>query len=110
MAIDKTPLTRKQKLHRWGVSATVMAIADPKFPATWMEKQVNPMVTRFLKKWSGLGKSANMAILHLPRSLGGLNLPAPSTLHKKFQVSRQCQLFTFQDSFVRFLVNRGLQH
>jgi hypothetical protein len=112
VAIDETSLTRKQKLllYSGGVCPRLSwPLLIQEFPATWMEKQVDPMVTRFLKKWSGLGKSANTAILYLPRSLGGLNLPAPSTLHKKLQVSRQCQLLTSQDSCVRFLADRGLQ-
>ena len=112
VAIDETPLTRKQKLllYSGGVCPRLTwPLLIQEFPATWMEKQVDPLVTRFLKKWSGLGKSANTAILYLPRSLGGLNLTAPSTLHKRLQVSRQCQLLTSQDSCVRFLADRGLQ-
>ena len=68
------------------------------------------MVTGYLKKWSGLGKSANTALLYLPHLLGGLNLPSPSTLHKRLQVSRQCQLLTSQDSCVRFLADHGLKN
>ena len=49
------------------------------------------------------------ALLYLPRSMGGLNLPALSTLHKRLQVSRQCQLLTSRDSCVRFLADRGLK-
>ena len=44
-----------------------------------------------------------------PRSLGGLNLPSPSTLQKRLQVSRQCQLLISPDSCVRFLAERGLK-
>ena len=88
-----------------------MAAVDPReFPTTWMERQVDSLVTGYLKRWSGLGKSANTALLYLPRSLGDLNLPSPSTLHRRLQVSRQCQLLTSQDSCVRFLAERGLKH
>ena len=111
-AIDQTPLSRKQKLHLYsgGVCPWLSwPLMIQEFPATWMEQKVNPLVTRFLKTWSGLGKSANTALLYLPQSQGGLNLPSLSTLHKRLQVSRQCQLLTSQDSCVRFLADRGLK-
>ena len=59
--------------------------------------------------WAGFSKSANTAILYLPRSMGGLNLPLLSTLHKKLQVSRQRQLMTSRDGCVRFLADRTLR-
>ena len=74
-----------------------------------MEKQVDPLVTGYLKKWLGLARSANTALLYLPRSSGGLNLPSLTTLHKRLQVSRQCQLLTSQDPCVRFLADRCLK-
>ena len=61
-------------------------------------------------RWSGLWKSANTALLHLPRSLDGLNLPSPSTLHKRLQVSRHCHLLTSQDFCVRLLAEHGLKN
>ena len=112
-AIDESLLTRKQKLllYSGGVCPRLSwPLLIQEFPTTWMERQVDSLVTGYLKRWSGLGKSANTALLYLPRSLGGLNLPSPSTLHKRLQVSRQCQLLTSQDSCVRFLAERGLKH
>ena len=111
-AIDDTLLTRKQKLllYSGGVCPRLTwPLLIHEFPIMWMEKQVDPLVTGYLKRWSGLGKSANTALLYLPRSLGGLNLPSLTTLHKRLQVSRQCQLLTSQDPCVRFLADRGLQ-
>ena len=112
-AIDKSLLTRKQKLllYSGGVCPRLSwPLLIQEFPTTWMERQVDSLVTGYLKRWSGLGKSANTALLYLPRLLGGLNLPSPSTLHKRLQVSRQCQLLTSQDSCVRFLAERGLKN
>jgi hypothetical protein len=112
-AIDESLLTRKQKLllYSGGVCPRLSwPLLIQEFPTTWMERQVDSLVTGYLKRWSGLGKSANTALLYLPRSLGGLNLPSPSTLHKRLQVSRQCQLLTSQDSCVRFLAERGLKN
>ena len=108
-AIDQTSLTRKQKLllYSGGVCPRLTwPLLIQEFPTTWMEQQVDSLATAHLKRWSWLGKSANTAILYLPRSLGG---PSLSTLHKRLQVSRQCQLLTSQDSSVRFLADRGLK-
>ena len=112
MSIDETPLTRKQKLLLYSGGVCPRMTWDlliQEFPTTWMEQQVDAMVTRYLKRWSGLGKSANIALLYLPRTMGGLNLPSLMTLHKRLQVSRHCQLLVSQDSCVRFLADRGLK-
>ena len=109
-AINVSLLTRKQMLllYSGGVCPHLSwPLLIQEFPTTWMEWQVDSLVTG---RWSGLGKSANTALLYLPRSLGGLNLPSPSTLHKRLQVSRKCQLLTSQDSCVRFLAERGLKN
>ena len=100
MSIDETPLTRKQKLllYSGGVCPRMTwHLLIQEFPTTWMEQQVDAMVTRYLKRWSG---SAKTALLYLPRAMGGLNLPSLMTLHKRLQVSRQCQLLVSQDSCV----------
>ena len=84
-AIDDTLVTRKQKLllYPGGVCPRLTwPLMIHEFPIPWMEKQVDPLVTGYLKKWLGLGRSANTALLYLPRSAGGLNLPSLTTLHK----------------------------
>ena len=111
-SIDETPLTRKQKLRLYsgGVCPRLTwPLLIQEFPTTWMDRQVDSLVTRYLKKRSGLGRSANVALLYLPRSLGGQNLPRLSTLHKRLRISRQCQFLTSQDSCVRFLADHGLR-
>ena len=111
-AIDQTSLTKKQKLLLYSgrvCPRLTWPILIQEFSTTWMEQQVVSLVTVYLKRLSGLGKSANTALLYLPRSLGGLNLPSLSTLHKRLQVSRQCQLITSRDSSVRFLADRALK-
>ena len=112
VAIDNTPLTRKQKLLLYSAGVCprlTWSLLIQEFPITWMERQVDSMATQFLKRWSGLGRSANVALLYLPHCCGGLNLPALSTVHRRLQVSRQCQLLTSQDSCIRFLADRGLK-
>ena len=75
-----------------------------------MQRNVETLTTQFLKKWAGLARPANTSILHLPRKLGGLNLPSMSTLHKQLQVSRQAQLLTSADACVRHLAESNLKH
>ena len=67
------------------------------------------MTTKFLKKWVGLAKSANTSLLYLPQCDGGLNLPSPSSLYQRLQVSRQCQLLTSADPMVRLIAEENLK-
>ena len=79
-AIDQTLLTGKQKLllYSGGVCPRLTwPLLIQEFPTTWMKWHI---VTGYLKRSSGLGKSANTALLYLPHSLGGLNLTSLSTL------------------------------
>lgn len=82
---------------------------NKEFPLTWIEKELDSTATRFLKKWSGLAKSANTSTLFLPRRDGGLDLPSLSSLYKHLQVSRQCQLLTSPDPCVRRIAENALQ-
>ena len=59
-AIDKIPLTWKQKLllYSGGVCPRLtLPLLTNEFATTWMEDQIDPLVTRYLKRWWGLGKS-----------------------------------------------------
>ena len=95
--------------HNILVPAVLSAPLTHELPTSWVEKELDSLATRFLKRWSGLTKSANTAILYLPHSQGGLNLPRLSTMYKKLQVSRHTQLLTSRDGCVRFLADRCLQ-
>jgi hypothetical protein len=82
--VDATPITRKQKLKlfRLGACPRVswdLTITD--FPVSWLEKTLDPLVTRHLKKWAGLARSADPARLFLPQSSGGFNLSLPSAMY-----------------------------
>ena len=62
--VDQTLVTRKQKLklHRLGICPRLSwdpTIAE--FPVSWLEKTLDPLVTRFLKRWSGLARSVDPA-------------------------------------------------
>ena len=78
------------------------------FPISF-NKEIQPLATRFLKKWSGLARSANTSLLFLPRCSGGLGLPSLTLLYKKQEVSLQAQLQSSRDRAVRNVAQCQLQ-
>ena len=103
--VDKTPVTRQQKLrlYRAGICPRMSwDLTINSLPLSWVTGTLEATATRFLKRWSGLAKSADTARLYLPQSQGGLNLPPISLLYKKHQVSQACQLLASTDPAVRF--------
>ena len=64
------------------------------------------MLTRFLKKWCGLSRSADTARIFLSKASGGLDIPSITTCFKKAQVSRYSQLKASTDPTCRFLAER----
>ena len=68
-AIDTASLTRQQKLRlfRFGVCPRLSwPLIIEEFPISWLERELQPMATRALKKWSGLASSSNTSFLFLP--------------------------------------------
>ena len=103
-AIDKTPLTRQQKLclFKHGVCPRLSWPLDVEdFPITWLERDLQPLATKALKKWAGLTSPSNTSILFLPVKKGGLALPSLVSLHKKLQATKMVQLLTSRDPGVR---------
>ena len=110
--VDACPLTCKQKLLVYKVGVCphlIWLLTIEEFPISWVEKNLDPLASRSLKKWSGLARSANTALLHLPGRDGGLNLPLMSSMHKQIQVSRQSRLLTSRDTCVRHMAEKALQ-
>ena len=111
-AVEKTPLTRRQKLLMYSAGICprlTWPLLTQELPITWVERELDSLATRYIKRWAGLAKSATTAILYLPCSNSGLNLPCLSTIYKKLQVSRQPQFQTSRDGCVRFLADRKLR-
>ena len=103
-AIDETSLSRQQKLRlfKQGICPRLswpLLVED--FPITWLERELQPLATKALKKWAGLTKSSNTSILFLPAKKGGLALPSLVSLHKRMQALKMVQLFTSRDPGVR---------
>ena len=110
--VDEIPVTRKQKLklYRLGICPRLswdLTIFD--FPVSWIEKTLDAVTTRFLKKWAGLAKSTDPARLFLPQNLGGLNLSLPSTCYQKLQVGKASLLITSLDGGVNHAVRKSLK-
>ena len=111
-AIDSCSVSRQQKLLLYRAAVCprltwLLTITD--LPLSWVNNELHSTATRYLKKWAGLAKSANPSLLYLPTNKGGLNLPSLSTLFKRLQVSRQCQLLMSKDPTVRKIAEDGLR-
>ena len=111
-SVNSCPLTRGQKLkvYRSGICprlSWLLMIED--LPISWVEKKLDALVTLYVKKWAGLAKPANSAILYLPHKMGGLNIPLISIQYKRLQVAKQSQLLTSSDNCVRQIAERSLQ-
>ena len=84
-AVDDSLLSRSQKLLLYSAGICprlTWPLLIQEFCISSMEKHIDPLVTRYLKKWAGLCRSCNTAILHLPTGMGGFNLPHLSTLQQ----------------------------
>ena len=72
--VDAHPVTRHQtlRLYKAGICPQLSWLLNiQEFPITWVERV---LATRYLKKWAGLAKSANTALLYLPQKKAGMNL------------------------------------
>ena len=111
-SIDQVAVTRHQKLHLYkqGVCPRLnWPLLVEEFPLSWLTKELQPVVTRYLKKWAGLTRSAKTSILYLPVRKGGLGLPSLTSVYKKQQASRQVQLSMSHDRGVRQIALLQLQ-
>ena len=87
-AVDNSRVTRHQKLRlfKHGICPRLSwPFLVENFTITWLERNLQSLATKYLKKWSGLTQSANTAILYLPSKKGGLALPSLVSLDKKQQ-------------------------
>ena len=104
-------LKKEASLYKAGICPRLSwLLTIEELPITWVERQLEVLATRYLKKWAGLAKSASTALLYLPQKKGGMNLPSLTSLYKRLQVSHQSQLLMSQDPCVRYLAEKGLQH
>ena len=106
---DQSPLSRQQKLkiYRNAICPRLtwlLSLAD--IPLTWVERTLEPPVTKLLKKWCGLSRSADPARIFISKPKGGLDIPSIASCFKKAQVSKYTLLMTAADPTCRFLAER----
>ena len=106
--VDACLLTCQQKLqlYQHGICPRLTwLLSIYEYPVSWIEWNLVSVANRFLKRWVGLARSANVNILYLN---GGLNLPSILCRYKCLQVSRQCQLQSSADPTVRLIAEKSL--
>jgi hypothetical protein len=73
-------------------------------------KELDEIANRFLKKWSGLAKSANVSIFYRAKDRFGLHLKQMSCFSKKLQVIKMHLLKYSQDPNIRAIYQLKLKH
>ena len=76
------------------------------FPVSGFESTLQPIATKFLKRWGGLAKSADTGCLFSPKEKGGLELPSLVTLYKKLQVAKAAAYTCSRDPVVRAIATQ----
>ena len=83
--IDKALVTRKQKLlNKAGLCPRlnwVLSILE--MPISWVNNILEANASRYLRKWSGIARYADLSRLCLPKCSGSLELPSISLFYKK---------------------------
>lgn len=95
--------SKAEGVQGWNISTPLMT---EDLPMSWVEKKLDVLATLYLKKWVGLARPANPALLYLPHKLGGLLV---SMHYKQLQVGKESQLLTSPDHCVRQIAERSLQ-
>ena len=71
------------------------------FPPSFVKDQLQPIQTKYLKKWSGLARAADPSVLYRSRENAGLGLKESCEEHKRQRLIRRHQLATSKDPRVR---------
>ena len=102
--VDRSLVSRQQKLLLFKVSicpCLTWDLTTAQLSTTWLKSMLQSLATRYLKRWSGLAKTAVPNKLFLPKSNGGLDLPDLTTLYHKLQVSKAARFMYSCDPVVR---------
>ena len=102
--VDCSLVSRQQKLLLFKVGICprlAWDLSTAQLSTTWLRTTLQPLATRYLKRWSGLARTADPNKLFLPKSNGGLDLPNLITLYRKLQVSKAATFVHSRDPTVR---------
>ena len=113
LKVNKSLVSRQQKLMLYRVaicSRISYSLSLFPLPLSWIERTLDTLATKYLKKWAGLARSANPGRLYLTTPAGGLDIKKPSMIYKSLQLSRQIQLICSRDPCMRYLSTKQITH
>ena len=88
--VDSSHLAANQKVHslRFTLNQWIgWELAIYELPISWVERTLDPLVNRFVKKWLALPHGSNMDFAYIGLDKHGLDLPSPSRLFRQRQAS-----------------------
>ena len=71
------------------------------FPPSFVKTKLQPIQTKYLKKWSGLARAADPSVLYRSRENAGLGMKESCEEHKRQRLIRRHQLATSEDPKVK---------
>ena len=107
--VDCSLVSRQQKLLLFKVGICprlAWDLSTTQLSTTWLKTTMQPLATCYLKRWSGLAKTADANKLFLPKCNGGLDLPDITTLYHKLQVSKAARFVFSRDPVVRSIATK----
>ena len=110
--VEEVPVPGRQKLllYKAGVCPRLnWDLGVMQLPISWVQSTLETRATHFLKRWSGLAKSADPARLYVPKSEGGLQLPSLTLLYKKLKVSQASLMLTSRDRVIQHVARKSIQ-
>ena len=111
--VDGLPLRRQQKIKVYKLyvcpgMSWLLGLLD--LPLSWIERKLDSVPTRFLKKWCGLAATTNPSILYLPEESFGLSLPKLSTTFQSITSCNLRYLLQSKDPMVQQLAEAEVHH
>ena len=107
-SVDTQPLEARQKLKIFKMATCPRiswSLYTTEIPLTWIERTLETLATRYLKKWLKLSYCAAPRFYISQQITWVLSMPSTSTKYKTLQISRFYSLMCSQDNRVRRLVN-----
>ena len=107
--VDESLLSRQQKLHLYTNGICPRLVWDmtiTQLPITWVTNTLEALATKYLKRWSGLARSAATHRIYLPKSCGGLQLPSLRSMYKKTRCGLAASQMCSRDATVRLIASR----
>ena len=107
--VDDVPITRQQKLKLFRICICPhltwnLSISD--LPMSWLCSTLQPIATRFLKKWSGLARPGDPNRLFLPKSNSGLDIPPLVTCTKRSKLLKAGSHMYSSDSTIQAIATQ----